>query len=382
MDSRLAIGVTHDSRWREVRAALVRVHGIGLECRVESVASVAASCAVPFPPDVARPMHEMIEAIRAVAARAEVSLDEVLVLGVHADTDDDAAENAAWVSARLAELTGTTTVAGLSARDRASGGCGRPTGTVCDWIAANDARRSRFVLHLDDSSSLSHIPARCGPAAVRSMETGPGIELLDSLAAALTQGRQPGDPRGMLAVQGRQIKPLIRRWATHPFLQQDSSRRLHPDDFSDAFVRETLEMTVERGWSVFDVLCTATHFVAACPADAVRQHLAKDCPADDVVLVGRGTQNGFLLRLVEEQFSGLGISTAPLPTIAPDAYGAVAAAVLACLTLDGVPANLPAITGAAGPRLLGHLTPGTSRNWHACVEWMHRTVRPAVLRVA
>jgi anhydro-N-acetylmuramic acid kinase len=352
----------------------------------ESVASVARTIAAAPTRDAADSrvsayVQAAVEAIAALDARSAPPPEQLLVLGVHSEAapDDDLS---AEVAARLAEQTGITTVAAMSTRDRAAGGSGRPIAAICDWTVAHDSRLSRFVLHLDEATGLSHVPARCGPAVVRWMETGPGVQLLDALAHALTHGRQPSDPRGMLAVQGRQIKPLIRRWATHPFLQQDATRRLQPRDFDDAFVRETLEMTVERGWSVVDVLCTATHFIAACPADAVRQYLAKDHAANEVMLVGSGAQNGFLLRLVEKQFRGLGIATRPLTAIAPESYGGVAAALLACLTLDGVPANLPAVTGATGPRLLGHLTPGTSRNWLQCLEWMHRTARCVMARVA
>jgi anhydro-N-acetylmuramic acid kinase len=42
-----------------------------------------------------------------------------------------------------------------------------------------------------------------------------------------------------------------------------------------------------------------------------------------------------------------------------EAKEAVAFALLAKLFLDGKPGNVPSATGAAGPRILGKLTPGT-----------------------
>jgi hypothetical protein len=49
---------------------------------------------------------------------------------------------------------------------------------------------------------------------------------------------------------------------------------------------------------------------------------------------------------------------------------------LALLTMDGVPANLPSVTGASGPRLLGQFTPGSSANWARCLAWMARQSAP------
>jgi anhydro-N-acetylmuramic acid kinase len=49
---------------------------------------------------------------------------------------------------------------------------------------------------------------------------------------------------------------------------------------------------------------------------------------------------------------------------------ALAFGMLAALTLDGVAANLPSATGAAGSRLLGSITPGSAENWARCLAWM------------
>lgn len=400
METRLVIGLSSDAVAGEIRAALVRVGGIGLDAAVECLGSATvptirsgSMAAGSTAPDRAEAVsiasadgfavaQQFFEATRAVADRAALSLDQVLLLGVKGDPDSPTESQAALIAARLTELSGTTTVAGFSQRDRAAGGRGKPLGPLVDWILANDQRASRLVIHIDGVSSLTVLPAAAGPATVAAFETGPGTMLLEGLAATLIRSRNQVDVRGVLAVQGRQIKPLIRRWATHPFLRQDPPKHLKAGDFAGPFIDETVRMTVERGWSVADVLCTATHFVAACPADAVRQFLAKDYRIDQAVLVGRGTQNGFLIRLLEEQFSSLGIATVTLPKLVPEAYEAVTACVLGCLAIDGVASNLPTITGAAGPRRLGILVPGSPQNWRLCVEWMNRVVKPFAIRAA
>ena len=63
-----------------------------------------------------------------------------------------------------------------------------------------------------------------------------------------------------------------------------------------------------------------------------------------------------------------------MPALGTPAEGrqAVTSGVLAALTVDGVPANVTSATGAAGARLLGHLTPGSAANWARCLAWMAR----------
>ena len=387
MDTRLVIGLSSDEVAGEIRAALVRVNGVGLDSIVECVASAT----VPMDRIASDSIrsdagfsiaHQFFEAIRAVTERAAASVDQILLLGFIGKPDSPSETDAALVAARLAELSGTTTLGGYWVRDRAAGGRGGPLAPLVDWFLANDARNSRLVIHIDGVTSLTFLPAAAGLATVSAFEVGPGTMLLEDLATTLIRNRQQVDARGVLAVQGRQIKPLVRRWAAHPFLRQHPPKYLHADDFAGPFIDETIQTTVERGWSVADVLCTATHFVAACPADAVRQFLTRDNHIDQSVLVGRGTQNGFLLRLLEEQFTSLGIATVTLPKIIPEAYDAVTAAFLACLAIDGVPSNLPAITGAAGPRRLGNIVPGSPQNWRLCIEWMNRAVKPLAIRAA
>jgi 1,6-anhydro-N-acetylmuramate kinase len=399
MDSRLVIGVSIDADAGEIYAVLVGVSGIGLDSRVHCITS---SCAPTFRlaegarlqscqphPSVANGYHldpsviadQVMEAVSGVIERGGVTLDRVLMISLLAG-DWRTHPHETLVAVRLAELSGSTIIGGFAARDWGAGGRGRPVEPLVDWMLANDQRFSRLVVHVDAVTRVTVLPAAAGPSRVRSFEAGPGMGLLDTLAAAFSQGRLAADTRGMLAVQGRQIKPLVRRWATHPFLRQPPPKTLTALDFAAPFVDETLQLAIERGWSVADVLCTATHFVAACPADAVRQFVLKDQGLEQVIVVGRGTQNGFLLRILEDQFKDAGIVMMALPDIACDAYEALTAAVLGCLTLDGVPANLPAVTGASGTRLLGLFIPGSLRNWQRCVDWLQRTAKLVVARAA
>jgi anhydro-N-acetylmuramic acid kinase len=89
-----------------------------------------------------------------------------------------------------------------------------------------------------------------------------------------------------------------------------------------------------------------------------------------VLLSGGSTRNGFLWNLLQEQLPGVTLKTTDEVGVPSDSRKALAFGVLATLTMDGVPGNLPSATGAAGARLLGSLIPGSSANWARCLEWM------------
>jgi 1,6-anhydro-N-acetylmuramate kinase len=117
-----------------------------------------------------------------------------------------------------------------------------------------------------------------------------------------------------------------------------------------------------------------THFVA----QAIVHSLQNDLPAMParVLLGGKGVRNGFLWRLLEQKLAPIPLEKTDVYGVAAEAHQAVAHAGLAALTLDGVPINLPSVTGASGPRVLGQFTPGSNANWARCLAWMARQAVP------
>jgi anhydro-N-acetylmuramic acid kinase len=79
---------------------------------------------------------------------------------------------------------------------------------------------------------------------------------------------------------------------------------------------------------------------------------------DEVVLSGGGARNPVLSGRIRTLLEPLPVVDGSTLGLDPDAKEAVAFAVLAWAHLRGIPANVPAATGAAGPRVLGSLTPG------------------------
>jgi hypothetical protein len=71
-----------------------------------------------------------------------------------------------------------------------------------------------------------------------------------------------------------------------------------------------------------------------------------------------------LLQSLIEHHPALVVQTPETLGIAAAALPAASAAVLAMLHIDQTPANLPFLTGAMAPRVLGRLTPGSAKSWN------------------
>jgi anhydro-N-acetylmuramic acid kinase len=392
--TRWVIGVASGASGDGVDAALLELEscGLGLRARVihalheplaDDVRQLVRRLSYgPCDPHDLSLSHRLLgesfaAAARRTADRASFSLQKVQCLGCSGHTiwgDPDGRFPSLLnlgMAAVIAERTGVTTVSDFRSRDLAAGGLGAPLAALADYILFQGYRPDddRLVIHLGTVAQILHLPPQCRVQEIAGFDAGPCNLLLDALMRQLTNGQEHFDAGGKHAVQGRCLEPVLERWLHHPFLQRRPPRTLPRHSFGEAFAVQAVQQARDQNGNPFDLLCTATHFVVRTVVEAIQRFLPPSAPQGRrLLLSGGGTRNGLLRHLLQQQLSG-GEET--------DAAGvpwqsrkAAAAAVLATLCLDGVPANLPQATGAAGSRLLGSLTPGSTGNWTRCLTWM------------
>jgi anhydro-N-acetylmuramic acid kinase len=268
----------------------------------------------------------------------------------------------------VAERTGITTISDWRGRDVVLGGQGAPLTPLIDYLLFHDSGEDRALVHLGGIATVIALPRRAGVKDVTGFLAAPCGWLLDGFMHHLTHGREPYDAGGKHAVQGRCIEPVLQRWLAHPRLQRKPPRPFARHDFGVEFIQQAVAAAQQMERSLHDLLCTATHFVARAIVEAVTRYVT---PAPTrVLLSGGGVRNGLLWRLLEQQFAPAPVERIDRDGSPAEARKAVAFAGLAALTLDAVPVNLPAVTGAAGGRLLGSFTPGAPASWARCLAWM------------
>jgi anhydro-N-acetylmuramic acid kinase len=280
------------------------------------------------------------------------------------------------MSAVVAERTGLTVMSDFSSRDIAVGGHGLPLTAIVDAMLFHDEREHRVLVHLGSVANVVSLPGQLGHAwrNVLGFQAGPCTMLLDGLMRLLTNGRESFDAGGKHAVQGRCLEPLLERWMQNHFFQKRPPKCVPCWEFGPEFLNRAVEQAKRIDGNLHDVLCTMTHFVARAIVHALQTHLPT--PPTRVLVSGRGVRNGFLWRLLEQMLAATPLEKIDAHGLESEARQAVAHAGLAALSMDGVPVNLPAVTGASGLRLLGTLTPGDAVNWNRCLAWMARQAAP------
>jgi anhydro-N-acetylmuramic acid kinase len=400
MSVRWLIGLSSGTTVDGVDAVLLQGQGIGLELRLLLLHSLH----LPYSSDLrellrsmsataggtikqAGLLHRLLgesfaEAARLVAEKASIPLQKVQCIGcpghtVYHDTDGRyPCTLGLGMAAVIAERTGVTTVSDFRSRDLAAGGQGFPLTALVDVLLFHDPKEDRALINLGGMSSVVFVPAGGVGRQVVGFQSGPCNVLLDGLIRRLTRGKETFDAWGKHAVQGRCLEPLLERWLAHPALQRKPPRSIPPHEFGEEFLSQSLYQAKTNDWSLHDLLCTATHLAARCITRAMERYL----PARPACLLlsGGGVHNGLLWQLLEQQLPGVAMHTIDKFGFPTRARKAVGFGGLAALLLDGVPASLASVTGAAGSRLLGNLSPGSNTNWARCLAWLaHYTAAPA-----
>ncbi|QNU14855.1 anhydro-N-acetylmuramic acid kinase [Thermomonas sp. XSG] len=245
----------------------------------------------------------------------------------------------------VAERCGIPVVADFRRRDVAAGGHGAPLVPAFHAATLHDPGEDRAVLNLGGIANLTLLPAR---GTVRGFDTGPANGLMDAWCQRHTGTAY--DAGGAFAARGHVDGPLLARLLAEPWFAAPPPKSTGRDRFHLDWVEAALAGTEAPA----DVQATLLALTARSVADALR---ATQPGTRRVIACGGGVHNPLLMAALAEAMPDALIESSAAHGLDPDFVEAMAFAWLAREHLAGRPGNLPAVTGAAGPRVLGALYP-------------------------
>ena len=246
----------------------------------------------------------------------------------------------------IAERCGITTVADFRRRDIAAGGQGAPLVPAFHAAALHSPAEDRAVLNLGGIANFTLLPAA---GVVRGFDTGPANALLDAWCARHTGATF--DASGAFAARGRVDDDLLARLLDEPWFALPPPKSSGREQFHLDWVQARLS----GGERPEDVQATLLELTAASVVDALR---ATQPATQRLLACGGGVHNPLLLRRIGARLPGVVVESTAAHGLDPDFVEAMAFAWLARETLAGRPGNLPAVTGARGPRVLGAIHHG------------------------
>jgi anhydro-N-acetylmuramic acid kinase len=288
-------------------------------------------------------------AVRRLLSRAGIRARAVAAIGCHGQTVGHRPREGYTLQlvngARLAERSGITVVCDFRSRDVAAGGEGAPLVPAFHRAMFATRRRSRVIVNVGGIANLTALPAR---GTVTGFDSGPGNCLLD--AWIRKKRRKPYDRDGRWAASGQVVPRLLAKLLAHPYFRRPPPKSTGREEFGLQWV-DRARTGSERP---VDVQATLTELTAVTIARAVRRHCAR---AREVFVCGGGARNRLLLSRLAALLPRTRVTTTGALGIEPEHVEALAFAWLARQALKREPGNLPAATGARGPRVLGAIYP-------------------------
>ena len=292
------------------------------------------------------------EAANRLVADAGVDRARIAAIGSHGQTvrhrpsSDPAFTWQLGDASRITEATGITTVADFRRRDVAAGGQGAPLMPAFHLAMLGAGDEDRAGLNLGGIGNLPLIPHR---GTVRGFDTGPANALLGGWCQR--HSGQPFDADGRLAASGRVDDGLLQRlledeWFALPPPKSTGREQFHLDWVDSRLAGAPL--------GAADVQATLLELSAATVADALR---AWQPETTRLLVCGGGVRNPLLMARLRARLAGVTVESSQAWGLDPDYMEAMGFAWLARETLAGRPGNLPAVTGARGPRVLGAIHP-------------------------
>ena len=368
----LYIGIMSGTSLDGIDAVLAKIGPDGEARAVEAVSK-------PFTPELRKTLFELqapgpnelhrekqagnalalayAEAVFQLLKKANLQPSAIAAIGAHGQTirhqphlGDMAYTHQTLNAALLAEKTGIDVIADFRSRDLAAGGHGAPL--VPAFHAQQFASPENIaILNIGGIANLTLLPK---DGEVTGFDCGPGNILMDAWIHE-HQGNT-FDENGTWALQGKANEELLGRMLSDPFFTKVPPKSTGRDDFHMAWLQEKVGKENDLAE---DVQATLLHLTAQSALDALASHAPQ---TQKLIVCGGGARNSALMNLfkVKAQHlfkNALEITTSDSAGIDPQLVEGLAFAWLAWAHKEKRPANLPAVTGAKGPRILGAYYP-------------------------
>jgi anhydro-N-acetylmuramic acid kinase len=258
--------------------------------------------------------------------------------------------------ALLAELTGIDVIADFRSRDIAAGGQGAPLVPAFHHAIFAAENESRVVANIGGIGNISVLEGgnSAQDARITGFDTGPGNVLMDAWVAQHLNREYDAD--GAWAASGTVMPKLLDALLDDPFFALPPPKSTGRDLFHPAWLEAKLALFPNL--KAADVQATLAALTAVTLADAIAKY-AMDAKA--IYVCGGGAYNSHLMRQLQQALikrkHGATLYTTDALGISPNHVEALAFAWLAHRFHKRQAGNLPAVTGAAGLRILGALYP-------------------------
>jgi len=253
-------------------------------------------------------------------------------------------------ASHIAEITGITTIADFRQRDIAAGGQGAPLVPAFHQAVFSSPNEDRVIVNIGGLSNLTLLPASSNEPII-GFDTGPGNVLLDYWSKL--QLNKPYDHSGEWAASGKCNHDILNQLLDEAYFKRAVPKSTGRELFNQQWCEKKLARYLQT-IPVADIQATLAELTAQTIANDITTYSK---PNSSVFICGGGAHNDHLMRRLQALMDGKKISSTTNLGIHSDWVEACAFAWLAYRTINKQTGNLPSVTGAKHPVVLGAIYP-------------------------
>ena len=317
------------------------------------------------------------EAAIEVAKKADIRLEQIDLIGSHGQTvyhiPQPVTHGSYSIRSTLqigeatviAHKTGVITVSDFRVADMAAGGTGAPLVPYTEFLLYASDTENIALQNIGGIGNITVIPQKAGIDDIAAFDTGPGNMVIDNMisrndVSANTVSGIGGvplryDKDGETAAKGHVCEEALSHFMQNPFFKKQPPKAAGRENFGEAFCDEFYSYCKTCKLSLADTVATATALTAESIRHAIKNHVTM--PVQKLVIGGGGRHNKTLMNMLRSRLPWLDLCTQEDLGSNSDSKEAVAFAVLANESICGNTGNLPRVTGASRPKILGKISP-------------------------
>lgn len=381
-DEKYVIGIMSGTSVDGIDVALVKITGHGLRTSIEPVAFEN----YPFSSEVRELIFQLFElessnvraisqmnfllgelyaqAVFKICEKAHLKVADVDLVGCHGQTvyhhpqveviDGIKVSSTLQIGegSVIAKKTGIVTINDFRVGDMALGGLGAPLVPYPEFLLYRSHEKTIALQNIGGIGNVTILPADCELLDVYAFDTGPGNMVMDGVIHYLTDGVQSYDMNGEMGAKGCVDEAFLASLLEDPYFKLVPPKTTGREYFGKAYVEAFIEAGRLRGLSDEDLVCNATALTAKSITLSYEWFVKH--PIDQVIIGGGGSYNKTLIQMLKSELSAE-VMTQEEYGLNSDAKEAIAFAILANETIHGHPSNVPSVTGALQPTILGKI---------------------------
>ncbi len=254
----------------------------------------------------------------------------------------------------IAERLCCPVVSDFRVRDMAADGQGAPLVPYTEFILYASDTKNIALQNIGGIGNITYLPKNCSLSEVTAFDTGPGNMVIDAVYTKVTNGEHTYDKNGDFGASGTPNQQLLEHLLNDEYYKKPLPKTTGREKYSELYVDEIFKFAKAHEISDKDIVATVTNLTAQTIKIALVD-IYKTLP-DQLIVAGGGVYNKTLLNMIKDCLPKIDVLTQEDIGLLSDAKEAVAFALLANETLNGINNNAPAATGAKHPVVMGKIS--------------------------